>query len=343
MRWKAVFLSLCLLLVTVGAHSLPPKASRTKAMSESRQLAFEPESNSELLAARQVFSIEITRLDASEWKRDPASGLEVRELKLQARVLAVYKGAVQAPGSVAAVLPQRREGALTVSDFHGFWSHQEPVAAAQYLVFSNGDSGDPALLMADAHMADLLPATAQLVEQIVLAIDIERRLVPVDSRAKAVEMLNAIYRQRAVADGLLGRYVCARLHPLFEQHEDAMQTAVMRVVGAEGTTDGLRETLVECLYDESAEQDVTEERAARLLRKLLPWAGRKEAAPMLERMLQVHLYNLIFYRPGAAPLPVARVLPQAAERSALVQAFAAHPSPRQAEIVAWLRAANAAK
>jgi hypothetical protein len=338
MRRLAAALLALSVLAAAGAPQRKP--SRRKQMSDSQVLPVEAGSRSELLAARNIFSIETVSLSPSPWKPDPDSGLEARVLTLEARLLEVYKGDAKRAGPFRAELPQWREDALTVSDFHGFWSHAEIEAGKKYIVFSNGVSTDPAALLDDANMLDLRPADAPLITDIAMAVDMERRLVPVDTREKLVEVMKMMYNEREHATGLFGRYVCDRVSRHFESMEDAMQTGFMRVVTASGTTETLREALVDCLYDESAEQDLTEDRAIALLRRFLSWAQQPEAAPMLDRMLQVHLYNLIF-RPGEAPLPVGKVVPDAEERSRLEQVFAAYPSARAKEIVAWLKAAPA--
>ena len=304
-------------------------------MSDAQVLPFQAGSRSELLSARNIFSIAIVSLSPSSWNRDPDTGLEMRVLHVEARLLAVYKGPTQTAGAIRADLLQRRENALTVSDYHGFWSHQEIETGKQYVLFSNGTSNDPATLMADSDMVEIRLASPALGIEIALAVDVERRLVPVDSKEKIVEIIKTLFNNRERVTGVLGRYAAARLASHYAAFEDAMQAGIMRVVTAEGTTDDLRLALVEFLYDESAEQDLSEQQAIKLLRRLLSWAGQPEAAPMLDRMLQVHLYNLIF-RVDHPPLARDKVAPDAAERSSLAKIFAAHPSQRSTEIIAWL-------
>src|SRR5436853_97698 len=131
-------------VVVSTAAGAQRKASRRKPMSDAQVLPFEAGSRAELLSSRNIFSIEVVNLAPSPWKRDPESGLEARNLHVEARLLTVYKGAAQSAGPFKADLPQRREDALTVSDYHGFWSHQEIETGKQYVLFSNGTSTDPA-------------------------------------------------------------------------------------------------------------------------------------------------------------------------------------------------------
>jgi hypothetical protein len=91
-----------------------------------------------------------------------------------------------------------------------------------------------------------------------------------------------------------GKTAAARLARQYLPLEEPMQEGIMRGVMAEGTTDSLREALVRLQYDASAEEEATEERAIKLLRRFLSWAEQPQAAPMLHAMLQVHLYNLVF-------------------------------------------------
>ncbi|MBL8173702.1 MAG: hypothetical protein JNK48_03480 [Bryobacterales bacterium] len=304
-------------------------------MSDSQMLPYEPGSRSELLAARNVFSVEVLSLAPSEWKVDPSTGLQTRSLAIEARLLTVHKGLPQAAAPFRLAVPQRREDALTVSDFHGFWSHRDLEAPRSYLAFSNAPGNNPAAWMADEAMLDLIPATDATAAEIALALDVERRLAPVDSRDKVIELLKTLFAHREKTTGLFARYACARLAPQYEAFEEGMQTGIMRVVTAAGATGPLRETLVEFLYDQSAEQELTEDKAVKLAQRFIAWARQPEASPMLDRLIDVHLYNLIF-RPDEPALPVAKVLPDAAERAALAAIFAKEPSPRCTEVISWL-------
>ena len=79
-------------------------------MSDSQVLPLEPGSRSELLATRNVFSIEVLNLSASAWKLDESIGLESRTVTMNARLLHVFKGPDRpaAHEAVAALRPGRR-------------------------------------------------------------------------------------------------------------------------------------------------------------------------------------------------------------------------------------------
>ncbi|MFI5382413.1 MAG: hypothetical protein ACHRHE_24210, partial [Tepidisphaerales bacterium] len=86
-------------------------------------LPHEPESSSELLAATHLFTVEILQQSATPWA-GAADNLQHRTLSLKLRLLELFKGNVQLkPGDAFDLnVAQRREDALTVSDYHGFWS-----------------------------------------------------------------------------------------------------------------------------------------------------------------------------------------------------------------------------
>lgn len=304
-------------------------------MSDAQVLPMEAGSRSELLATRNVFAIEVRNLAPSAWKRNESSGLEARTLAMEARLLKVFKGPDRPAGDFHVTLPQRRENALIESDFHGFWSHREVEAGRQYIAFSNGAGNDPSGWMEDSVMVDLVPASTDTATEIALAIDVERRLAPINSREKAVELLKTLFANREKVTGLFGRYASARLSAQYEAYEDALQTGIMRVVTADGSTESLRESLVEYLYDESAEHELSQDKAIKLAQRFIQWARHPEAAGMLDRMIDVHLYNLIF-QPGEPALPVEKVIPDASERAALQKTFATHASPRSRELISWL-------
>ncbi|MBS1826007.1 MAG: hypothetical protein JST93_11845 [Acidobacteria bacterium] len=304
-------------------------------MSDSQVLPLEAGSRSELLSTRNVFAIQVLSLAASAWKMDESIGLEARTLTMNARLLQVFKGPDRPAVDFRVSLPQRREDALTISDFHGFWSHREVEVGRQYIAFSNGAGNDPAAWMEDSVMVELAPATPATAAEIALAVDVERRFAPVNSREKAVEVLKTLFANRDTVSGLFGRYACARLSTQYEAYEDPLQAGLMRVVMTDGSTESLRESLIEYLYDESAEHEPSQDKAIKLAQRFIAWARQPEAATMLDRLIDVHLYNLIF-PPDEPALPVGKVVPASVDRTALQKIFASHLSPRSSELIAWL-------
>jgi len=331
MYWITLALPLCLAMCR-GDTSLRDLSGK-KTMIDPQVLPHEGDSRSELLAARAIFAIEVESLSPSAWQRDPSTGLETRVVSATARLIHVYKGSVTDRGSFQVALPQRREDPLTISDYHGFWSHRE-LRAGRYIVFSNGDGRDPAALLDDTLMLDLRPDAPPLPGEISLAIDVERRVAKLGAKESDVEVLQALQNTHATSTDTFGRYACARVSPPRRSMTDSVQEELMQVVSSPGTTESLRGALVACVYDASAE-DPSERRTIKVTRRFLTWAQQPEAEPMLDQMLQIYLYNLIF-RPGEAPLLLRKVGVRAEERALLTKIFSNHPSERATEIIRWL-------
>src|SRR5262245_15832767 len=129
-------------------------------------LPHEPGSSAEPLAATHLFTAELLSTSDDPWVR-AADGYEHRRLRLGLSLMARLKGRLRLlPGEeFGTEVPHRRENALVVSEYHGFWSHADVVVGGRYLVVAAGDGDDPAALMQEPDIKALLDAA--------LAADVE--------------------------------------------------------------------------------------------------------------------------------------------------------------------------
>ncbi len=301
-----------------------------------QSLPHESGSAAEVLAATHLFTVEIVAVNASAWTPGE-DGLEHRHLDLRARILQTLKGSLEEKGGQPFQMrvEQKREDALSVSDFYGFWSHRRDVTApSSFLAIASGSTGDPAVLLSEPAIVDLLPLT--LVSDVKLAIETEQRLGPIDSLGKVTEMFKVLYAHRQDAQGLFARYAWERLAPMYASAEDPYLTAILRIVRSADASLPLRQTLLNGLYTEAQQMGLTPERCRKLLPPFLQILLQEDAAPMLDRFLQVQIYNLVF-RPGLAAPNSAEILADAAERSRIAEVAGRYRNSRAQQIQAWLR------
>jgi len=148
-------------------------------------------------------------------------------------------------------------------------------------------------------------------------------------------VLDQAYSGRTRLRGLYGRYVWARTEPLYGGAEAQLFPEVVKVVAARDATLELRQALIEGLYQFASTVDPSEQRALKLAEPLLALLLQPEAAPLVERLAQVQLYNLIFHD-GHALAPAHTLVADSSERAAMRAALAKHPSERASEISTWL-------
>ncbi len=302
----------------------------------------EPSSSSEILAATHIFTVELIEMSTTPWTRQ-ADGLEHRQLRLQLALLERFKGrlALQPGGRFEVELPQRREDALTVSDFHGFWSHQELQKGSRYLVLSNGTTDNVAVHMKEPAITAMLAAEAA--SDVKLALAAEQRFQPAlrptepltRQQSAAVDLLKFAKEKCETSAGLFGRYVWSRVAPIYPSAEPSLLPLTLNLVEARNATVELREALLYGLYNEVGELTPLRERNIQLIRALLGLMLQPEAAALQDRLLQVPLYNLICGEGSNVP-PAATVVPDASQRTRLKQAIAGFSSERAQEIGAWL-------
>jgi hypothetical protein len=301
-------------------------------------LPTEPHSSAEILAATHLFTVETLGLSDTPWTKGP-DGLEHRQQTMEFRLLERFKGDldIRTGDAFRVEVPQNRESALETSDYHGFWSHQEIQKGERYLVLASGPASAPTLLREPAIQA-LHPEA--LVADVRAAMSAEHGLEDARRRSAAPaealrKLLDQTYAERARLRGLYGRYAWARTEPSYAGVENELFPEIVKVVSARDATVELRQALIEGLYQFVSATDPSEERALRLARPLLGLLLQPEAAPLVERLAQVEIYNLVFHG-GSALAPAHAVVADPAERAAMRSALAVYPSERASQISSWL-------
>jgi hypothetical protein len=303
----------------------------------------EPESPSEILAAAHLFTVECTALAGTPWVRE-ADGLEHRKLGMKLRLQQNLKGPLRvAAGSpFDLIVQQKREDALTVSDYHGFWSHAEPQQNGHYLVISNGEGDDPAALMQEPGIKEL--ANAALASDVTLAISAEERLGAslrpendgTRRRGAALELLKLTNDRRANADRLFAGYAWARIKPIYSSAEEYLLPPLLYIIEAKDTANSVRGSLVYGLWDEATDLGLSKERVRKLLGPFLRLLALPVAAPMHDRLLQVPIYNLLFQF-GGAESSAAEIVPDETARRTMIDTASRARSERAADVAKWLR------
>ncbi|MGA2499022.1 MAG: hypothetical protein ABSH20_14870, partial [Tepidisphaeraceae bacterium] len=233
------------------------------------------------------------------------------------------------------------ENALIVSDFHGFWSHAEPVKGSRYLVMAAGGSNDVAVLMQESAITGLVDAAVAVDVKAAVAAEkqfagaLRPQVDPAARRDAALGLLKLTYEKRSGYGGCYGRYLWARVAPVYAVDEAALLPAVLETVQARDANRDLREALIYGVYDEIVSLGPTPQRSLGLIRPLLGLAPQPEAAPMMDRLLQVPIWNLL-YRPGVAPPSPATVIPDAAARAEIAAVVSRYKSERARRIARWL-------
>lgn len=302
----------------------------------------EPSSASEILSATHLFTVELTDLSATPWTPG-TDGLEHRRLTLDLTLLETFKGHfdLQNGAKFKVEVPQRREDALTVSDFHGFWSHMEPEKGSRYLVLSKATNDNVAMLMQEPAIAGL--SDTALSADVKLALTAEQRFAPAlrpsqtpaQRQAAAVELLKFTSEKRADCRALFARYMWERVAPIYPDAENPIFTTMLSLIEAKDAKVELREALLYGIYDEVSKHPVTEEHRLQLVRSFLHLMLQPEAAPLHDRLLQVPLHDLLF-EDGNKTLSAATVFPDVAERSKLKHAVDGFHSQKAKEIGSWL-------
>jgi hypothetical protein len=307
-------------------------------------LPLEPDSTAEILAATHLFTVETLAVETGSWVRGN-DGLEHRPLRFRVRLLENLKGALDIePGKeIDAAVEQKRESALVVSDYHGFWSHNEPRLVSRYLVISGGAGRNPVVLMEEPNITALLDGS--LAADVHAAIEAEQQFGATGGpqadaprlRQRALALLQFAFDHRRNARGLFGRYVWARVAPLYSGDENALRTSALAIVEVPDATLELRDAVIDGLYRAVLSLGPTPERSAMLLRPLLGLTLQAEAAPLMDRLLQGPIYNLVF-RPTGPHLRAAEVVPDAAERARMATKVAGYRPQRARDIRLWLEA-----
>jgi hypothetical protein len=307
-------------------------------------LPHESGSAAELLAATHIFEIRATAVQTSEWKRG-ADGLEHRELIAHLVLGPVLKGDIGLTPGREFILraPQAREGALTVSDWHGFWSQTELHAGESRIALAESSGSDPAELLVEPAVRELADpalavdyhAAARLERQYASPLRGDRTA----AGSAALALLKQVADGRARYGGALGRYVWARIAPVYAPHQAALQPAVIAIALAPDTSAELRLALVAGLDQETLDQDATPAQRAQLLGSLLRLLLLPQARPMREWLVQTVLHGQVFAEHGTT-IAATRVVPDANVRRQLTAAISDLPEPRAQELARWLETAT---
>jgi len=304
-------------------------------------LPYEPDSASELLAATHLFTVEITGLAATLWLRG-ADGLEHRLLTISARLLDLLKGHLDVEPLAAFELTvgQQRESEFIETDYHGLWSHAEPVIGLKYLVIAAGDSTDPAFLMQEESCHRLADETYS--EDVQLALKGEKRFQAAQRkrsagsayRSASAALLSFGVDQRQVARDLFARYLWSHISAAVLDVSKLRDQLLELVAAADAALD-LRTSLIADLYEAVLMRDDDADLLRAVLRKLFSVLQQPQAGPFVGRLVDLQLYNLVFHHP-AAPGSAADVLPDAGERAAVLAQLEGMPSERAQQLRAWI-------
>jgi hypothetical protein len=294
-----------------------------------------------ILSASHLFVIEVVKMSATPWAAG-GDGLEHRSLHLDLRLVENLKGVLARNGDAVSVdLPQRRESALMVSDYHGFWSHTDVEKGASYLVAADGGGGGLQELLREPSIQALYPAA--LAADVRLAITAERQFGSTlrsaagggDRLTAARGLLKFTHERRTAVHELFSQYMWVRISPVYRVAEESIEPAVLEMIETSDSAIPLREALVYGAYDEVLSLGPTPPRSGRLLRALLELLLQPQASAMFDRMLQAPIYNLAF-QPGRPPLPAGDVITSAADRNRMAAVAAGLPSARAKAVAAWL-------
>ena len=302
-------------------------------------LPLEPGSEAIILSASHLFVIEVAGMRGAAWARG-ADGMEHRSLHLDLRLVEKLKGAFQADAAAFSVdLPQKRENALTVSDYHGFWSHTEVEQGKRYLVASKGTARDlPALLQEPAIQALF---DAALESDVKLVMTAEQRFGATirgsanGRRVTAAQgLLKFAQENRTTERQLFSQYLWDRVSPAFHEAEEMVEPAVVALINAPDASIPLREALIYGVYDAVLSPEPSPAQV-RFLRTLLELLLQPQASVMFDRMLQAPIYNLAL-PPERSPAVASDVIANAADRAKMAAVAARYPSGHAKAVAAWL-------
>jgi hypothetical protein len=307
-------------------------------------LPFESDSGSELLSANHLFVVEILDLTERPWSPGP-DGLEQRGLRMNARLLETFKGALDlAPGKAFPLeVQQRRESEFVTSDYHGMWSHISPTAGTRYLVFADASSNSPAALMQEGACKKLLGP--EYTSDVRLAIQAEtlfqhasRSPEAANREGGAIQLLLRFSNdKRSQAKDLYERYLWARVGPAFREKEPHLLSQILELVAAVDGTLELRSELVSELYDATVDLQPDADLARRVLRVFFSLLLQKVSASLQPRLVDVEIYGLAFEDDKPA-FPAASIFPDAREREHLKAIVLQFDSERAHALSAWLSA-----
>lgn len=313
-------------------------------ISEEIGLPREPDSAAELLSATHLFVVDIISLQATDWAFEE-DGLEHRRLQMQLRLEQLFKGTIALdPGKTFTLeVEQRRESAFEVSDYHGLWSHVEPVPAVgvRYLVIARAELTSPAELMQEGPCQRLLDVGSA--SDVELALGAEKRydkvLAEKGKEYPELDAARALLKfaadERVQAKDLFADYFWARVEPVFLQKAEDLLPHVLGLIMAADATIGLRRSLLYNLYQAVLLLEPAPDLVATMIKALFSLLIQEEASQLHSLLIEVQLYNLIF-RQEQPQFDVAMILPNQADRDQILTVLSGFDSDRSQALMAWL-------
>lgn len=327
---------------------------------EAGGLPFEPGSASELLFATHLFMVEVMTAAASPW--GVADGLERRRLDLTLRLLALYKGELRVrPGDAFPLgVEQRRESEYFNFSFHGLWSHVEPPpeVGVRYVVVSQGATDSPAALMQEDACVRLLAPEYE--SDILLAREAEQLFrgildaagrrsgggsgyepEPEPEPPAAARALLAFAREHAAdCRDLFALYLWARVRPSLPAYAELLLPDALALTASPNATLKFRQTLVASVYEAALEFEPDSPPYRMVLATFLALLSQPEASLLREMLVEAQLYNLIF-KDQRPRFDSGEVIPDAAERRAMLGALAPFTTERAQRLKVWLSSGGA--
>jgi hypothetical protein len=306
------------------------------------QLPFHPHSQSELLSANHIFTVEVVSLQESPWSRG-TDGLEHRQLNMNLKLLETFKGVFDIPETRIFPLKvqQRRESEYSQSEFYGLWSQARPEDGTRYIVFANASSNGPGTLMQDGNCQRL--EGPEYIPDVRLAIQAENAFQQsVSANAGGEAQITAAYNllhfseaNRSHVKDLFARYLWAQVSPVLFTRESNLVSEVLKLAVARDANIEFRAALISDLYDSTVERQPDPELTRRVLRSFFSILAQPEAASLQSHLIEVELYGLAF-QDGKPDVAAESVLSDSHERQRMSSVVAQFDSERARALSAWL-------
>lgn len=336
-------LILSLMLLTHGGIMADNPQTNTNQWAISpNSLPVDSKSKAELLSATHLFTVEITRVEATAWKREPDQ-LEHRQLRMTARLLECFKGQLDvAPGGEFPVeAPQRRQSEFIEMDYMGLWSHAQPAVDVRYLIVAQAGIRSPSALMQDGSCKRLFDVA--LAEDVKAAIEAEqaagatRRNVKTNpDEASTQALLHFAQAHVSALDELFGRYLWARVKAVADKDPVNINRSLLALLTAPEAKLAFRETLIEAVDELIITLERPSQIAAAVAKAYSSLLLKKEAEPLREALVDNHLYSAVFEK-GHPRLEVRMVFPDSAEREQLRRVIGGYDSVHAKELQTWLK------
>ncbi|HZS57426.1 MAG TPA: hypothetical protein VFA65_23705 [Bryobacteraceae bacterium] len=305
-------------------------------------LPVEHGSESELLFSTHVFAISPMTVDSTEWTRGK-DGLEHREIRVQAKLGEIFKGklAIKAGDVFSFTVYQHREDEFFSNDYHGLWSYVQLQPGVEYLIVSSGNTNRVAELLKEGACHAVLDASyvadarAAIEAEWIYRTALAKADEPDADVAAASALLGFANGQRSKTKDLFGRYLWARVLPVFLHSYEKLEAPVLSLVLAEDATRELRGAVISGVYEGTLLLEPNPELTRAVIRAFFSLLRQKSAAPLAYKLVEVQLYNLVL-REGNVDVPVESIYPEQPDRDALRKALEPFQSERARQLSNWL-------